>query len=177
MDRMYQEIGKKIKQLAKATFIVEAIGAIITGFVLLVDWGIEDGWWALLIIVCGPIVAWVSSWLLYGFGELIDTNCETTTILHKIESMMILSKAHMQKHDKAMEEERKGQAKHAAKKPQKEPEETVKEKVEEPTQEPKVTEKALKVVCPKCKEDLTFMEFAKNDSALCPFCSFEFTVE
>lgn len=24
----------------------------------------------------GPVIAWVSSWLLYGFGELIDKTCE-----------------------------------------------------------------------------------------------------
>jgi hypothetical protein len=28
--------------------------------------------YGLLVMVVGPIIAWVSSWLLYGFGELID---------------------------------------------------------------------------------------------------------
>ena len=27
----------------------------------------------LLILVCGPLVAWVSSWILYAFGELVET--------------------------------------------------------------------------------------------------------
>lgn len=68
---MYDNIGGKIKGLAKATFIVEAIAAVITGIALMVS--DEDlipvG---LLVMLVGPIVAWVSSWLLYGFGELID---------------------------------------------------------------------------------------------------------
>jgi len=72
---MYNNIGGKIKGLAKATFVVEAIAAVITGIVFIDsdDDMIPIG---LLLIVVGPIVAWVSSWLLYGFGELIDKICE-----------------------------------------------------------------------------------------------------
>ena len=66
---MYDNIGGKIKGLAKATFIVEAIAAIIVGISLWVE---TEEWWCALILFCGPIVAWVSSWLLYGFGEIID---------------------------------------------------------------------------------------------------------
>ncbi len=70
---MYDEIGKKIKRLAIATFIVEAIAAIITGIVLITEY--VDLWIVLLVFILGPIVAWVSSWLLYGFGEIIDRLC------------------------------------------------------------------------------------------------------
>ncbi len=75
---MYDNIGGKIKGLAKASFIVEAIAAVITGIALWVD---TEEWWCSLILFCGPIVAWVSSWLLYGFGELIDkvSNIERNT--------------------------------------------------------------------------------------------------
>ena len=73
---MYDNIGKKIKNLATVTFIVEAIATVIIGLVFLIDWGIEDGWWALLLIFFGPFIAWASSWLLYGFGELIDKTCD-----------------------------------------------------------------------------------------------------
>ena len=78
---MYNNIGKKIKGLAKGTFIAEAVAAIITGFILFVtgldSWEHRD--LALvgpLVIALGPIVAWVSSWLLYGFGELVDKTCD-----------------------------------------------------------------------------------------------------
>ena len=70
---MYNDIGGKIKRLAKATFIVEAISSVITGFVLFLE---SEDLLYLLILVGGPIVAWVSSWLLYGFGEIIDKLCE-----------------------------------------------------------------------------------------------------
>ena len=68
---MYDNIGEKIKGLAKAAFIVEAIMAAIVGIALLAS--DEDLiLTGLLVLLVGPIVAWVSSWLLYGFGELID---------------------------------------------------------------------------------------------------------
>ena len=73
---MYDNIGGKIKGLAKATFIVEAIAAVIAGIALLaseVDDLILPG---ILSIIVGPLIAWASSWCLYGFGELIDKACE-----------------------------------------------------------------------------------------------------
>ena len=68
----YSNIGNKIKALAKWTFIVESIGAIISGIVTLGVMGSEI-WIGLLIIVLGPIIALVSSWILYAFGHLVQT--------------------------------------------------------------------------------------------------------
>lgn len=74
MGWLYKNIGGKIKGLAIATFFVEAIGSILSGIVcLLTDEDLLMA--ALCMIFLGPIVAWVSSWLLYGFGELIDKVC------------------------------------------------------------------------------------------------------
>lgn len=73
----YENIGSKIKSLAKTSFVVEAIAAVITGIALLlaeIDEG--DFPFGLLVILAGPIVAWVSSWLIYGFGEIIDKLCD-----------------------------------------------------------------------------------------------------
>ena len=70
---MYENIGKKIKLLAQAIFILDSIAAVITGIVLWID--IEEGWCA-IVLFGGPVVAWISSWLLYGFGELIDKVCD-----------------------------------------------------------------------------------------------------
>lgn len=72
---MYDNIGKKIKGLVKVLFIVESIAAAIVGIALLAS--DEDLiFTGLLVLLVGPIIAWVSSWLLYGFGELIDRVCE-----------------------------------------------------------------------------------------------------
>ena len=72
LHHLYDRIGLKIKILAVSSFIVEAVGAFITGLVFLLDSGFEEAWWALLIMILGPVVAFVGSWMLYGFGEIID---------------------------------------------------------------------------------------------------------
>ena len=71
LDSLYENIGIKIKNWAKWIFIVEAIGAIITGFVLLC---LDEDFilYGLLAMILGPFVAWVGSWILYAFGELVE---------------------------------------------------------------------------------------------------------
>lgn len=73
MDKLYADIGKKIKGLAKWSFIVEAIGTVIVGFILLLDEFFVLG---LLLMFLGPIVAFVMSWCLYAFGEITDKLCD-----------------------------------------------------------------------------------------------------
>ena len=73
-DDFYNNIGGKVKGLAKWTFIIGAVWAVITGARLLSD---EDLMlYGLLVLICGPIVAWVSSWILYAFGELVEKTCD-----------------------------------------------------------------------------------------------------
>lgn len=72
---MFTEIGKKIKNWARAIFVIEAICAIIAGLVM----AFSDSdmiLYGLLTAVAGFFVAWVSTWLLYGFGELVDKVCD-----------------------------------------------------------------------------------------------------
>lgn len=87
---MYSNIGGKIKGLAIATFVVEAIFSVLSSivffimaFVFLIDgewYNDEQIIWAMLlgilVIIIGPISAWISTWLLYGFGELISKTTE-----------------------------------------------------------------------------------------------------
>ena len=68
----YDNIGEKIKGLAKWTFIVEAIGAVIGGIAIMLI-GNDYFLAGFLTLIFGPIVAWVASWILYGFGELVDS--------------------------------------------------------------------------------------------------------
>ena len=69
---MYDNIGGKIKGLAKGTFIVEAIAAIIFGIAMMAegDEGLVIA--GALTLFCGPIVAYVGSWILYAFGQLVE---------------------------------------------------------------------------------------------------------
>ena len=69
---MFDNIGVKIKGLAKVLFWLEVITAVIVGFVLAAD---TDGL-SLLFAIAGVLVAWISAWFLYGFGEIIDKLCD-----------------------------------------------------------------------------------------------------
>ncbi len=69
---MYDRIGSKIKVLAKVIFWVEAVVAVIAALVMIES---TEGV-SLLLGMVGVLVAWVSSWFLYGFGEIIDKLCE-----------------------------------------------------------------------------------------------------
>lgn len=66
---MYDNIGKKIKGLAMAFIIIGAVVSVIMGMELLIE--TEVGWYA-FILFGGPIVTWISSWLHYGYGVIID---------------------------------------------------------------------------------------------------------
>jgi len=69
---MFTNIGKKIKGLAKViTWIFIALSIIvgITMFRFSV-------WTGILVILIGSALAWVGSFILYGLGELIDSNSE-----------------------------------------------------------------------------------------------------
>ena len=68
-EKLYANIGKKIQGLALWCFMIEAAGAVVSGIYLLTEGFILYG---LLSILLGPVVAWVSSWLLYAFGQLVD---------------------------------------------------------------------------------------------------------
>ena len=69
LDNLYENIGGTIKSWAKWIFVVETIGAVITGIFLLVEYHVLAG---LLTLLFGPMVAFVSTWLLYAFGELVE---------------------------------------------------------------------------------------------------------
>ena len=69
LDDLYRNVGAKIKSWAKWMFILEAISAIIGGILL---WGNEKILYGLLCMIAGPIVAFVSTWLLYAFGEITE---------------------------------------------------------------------------------------------------------
>lgn len=71
----YDNIAGKIKGLAKASFIVEAIGCVIGAIAIFSTDAVDDfAWLGVLLLLVGPLVAWVGSWLLYGFGVLIENS-------------------------------------------------------------------------------------------------------
>lgn len=89
LDRLYNDIGKKIKNWAKWIFIIEAISSVIGAFAMIFTE--EDVLVAIGIamIFVGPLVAWVSSWILYAFGELVEKTVENEQ--HTREILKIIS--------------------------------------------------------------------------------------
>ena len=79
---MYNNIGAKIKVLAQVIAWVGIIGCVITGFALIAQGAdMRYGGEALIgagigVLIGGSLISWISSWLLYGFGELIVKTTE-----------------------------------------------------------------------------------------------------
>ena len=71
LDLLFDNVGLRLKILAKVLFVIEALGAVIAGLVYLFKLGIY-GWWGFLIAVLGPIFALFSSYVLYALGEIAN---------------------------------------------------------------------------------------------------------
>ncbi len=77
---MYTNIGGKIKTLAKIVCYLGIIGSVIYGI-----WFYNTYYsvrnMGILIVIGGPLLSWVSSFFMYGFGELIE---KTTVIAEAV---------------------------------------------------------------------------------------------
>lgn len=73
---MFDNIGGKIKGLAVLVCSFGIIASVLYGIILLSDayYDIEKIIGCLFIFV-GPLLAWLSSCGIYGFGELIEKTC------------------------------------------------------------------------------------------------------
>lgn len=78
MISVFHNIGKKMKGLAE---LVAVFGIILSVFFGLVVMGEISTWIGLGITVAGSLLSWISSFLLYGFGELVD---KTSEIAHQL---------------------------------------------------------------------------------------------
>lgn len=76
---MFDDIGSKIKGLAIGVFALGAIGACILGLILISGDVVLFG---VLVIAAGIAIAYVGSFRLYGYGQLIE-NSDTIVQLLK----------------------------------------------------------------------------------------------
>ena len=77
---MFENVGSKIKGVAQAGFLLEAISAVIAGISLIA--ADEDLIWVgVLVLAFGPIAALVVSWFIYGYGQLIENSDRATEAL------------------------------------------------------------------------------------------------
>lgn len=73
---MFKNIDSKIKVLAETITWLGIIASIVGGFLLIAI--AEDFISGITIMIFGSLCSWISSFLLYGFGEMIE-------LLYKIE--------------------------------------------------------------------------------------------
>ena len=66
---MFDNIGYKIKTLALIVTLIGIICSIIYGIALISNDMIGSG---VVVIIAGSVISWVSSFVLYGIGEIID---------------------------------------------------------------------------------------------------------
>ena len=79
---MFDNIGGKIKALAKVLTWIEIIVFVVWGIV----WMSVGGNFAVLglvVAVLGSLLAWVSSFLLYGFGQLVENSDKLVRLSEK----------------------------------------------------------------------------------------------
>lgn len=70
---MFDNIGGKIKTLAKVICWLGIIASVIIGFVLMVQ-DEDTAFVGILIMILGSLGSWISSFMTYGFGQLIENS-------------------------------------------------------------------------------------------------------
>lgn len=69
---MFNNIGGKIKALAKIVCWLGIIASVLSGIILIAAGGTQNIVTGIVTIVVGALSSWIGSFLVYGFGELID---------------------------------------------------------------------------------------------------------
>lgn len=80
MDNFYKNAGRKIQLVAKAIFVTFSIISVILAIIFFNQSSNTytlEGVYILLGIICligGPLLSWISSLMVYGFGDLVDNS-------------------------------------------------------------------------------------------------------
>ena len=77
---MFDNIGGKIKIVAQILFLVGMVASVVLAIVLVTTLKLEALGLLLFIgvVVGGGLTSLIASWFLYGFGELIESQCNTS---------------------------------------------------------------------------------------------------
>ncbi len=79
---MFNNIGGKIKTLAKVICWLGIIACVICGIVMMI--ADEDMiLFGLLTMIAGSLLSWIGSFFAYGLGELIDNSSKLVALAQK----------------------------------------------------------------------------------------------
>ena len=90
---MFNNIGEKIKKLAKFLFLLIIALYVLIGICMAISLGVQDdGNLGLIvgvvlfpvIVGVGILVAWLNTIILYAFGELVDNSKKSVVLQHEI---------------------------------------------------------------------------------------------
>lgn len=84
---MFDEIGKKIKKLVIFQTVLSGILLFIISLFLGITLGKSLFWIAIIFFVFGGIFIWLSSFILYAYGELVDTTTEIKKELGQVKNL------------------------------------------------------------------------------------------
>ena len=77
---MFTNIGGKIKTTAAVCCWIVIIASVISGIAMMANDMVAEG---LIVIVVGALSGWISSFVLYGFGELIENSSIIANLMAK----------------------------------------------------------------------------------------------
>ncbi|MBR3995732.1 MAG: hypothetical protein IKI97_10690 [Clostridia bacterium] len=90
---MFNNIGSKIKNLANIITVIGIAISMIIGLILMIIALIEESFSGILVALIwasiGSLFLWISSFILYGLGELIDSNMNCNTLLNQQNTILI----------------------------------------------------------------------------------------
>ena len=79
---MFDNIGGKIIALAKLVCWLDIIVFLVIGIIVISNR--DSVFLGIMIIVVGALLSWVGSFLLYGFGQLIENSDAITLLLDQL---------------------------------------------------------------------------------------------
>ena len=82
---MFDNIGGKIKGLAKACCFIGMALSVLTGGAAVIYARNVSG---IIMVIVGCIASWIGSFAVYGLGELIETTQDNNRQLRKIEKSL-----------------------------------------------------------------------------------------
>lgn len=101
---MFDNIGGKIKALARGICVFGIMLSFMRGIMLINDKAVTRG---LSYIIVGFLFSWLSCFLLYGFGQLIETNENSMNMIKNIGLMMESSANEANEQSALLSDERK----------------------------------------------------------------------
>lgn len=92
---LFDNIGRKLQTLAKILFVVGIIASIVYALILFrASFGNDALVLGVLVLVGGILGSLISSWLLHGFGEIVENSEKNTYYLCELEKSVEKMKDH-----------------------------------------------------------------------------------